>query len=591
MRKMNGVKFGEMIRWGMYVLLCVSFFFFAFSLIREESKSTELLQKVEIQGIYVTEDRRVEVPFVNYKEMEITHPKKLYIKGHFSKNIPEGMELMFYVFRENITISVNQRKIFHVDQEDRYGWEVVESPGISTEDTVSIYMEQTPNGGYDDSFLLTLEQMYAGSRYALLQRSLKENAGRISSSLAVIVVGIIMEIFALAFLIFHRPIKGFLSCGLVLIFGGLCCFIDYEYMTLLFPGGDLVGTLDYVCQMLLCCTVYLYLKCYIQNPKRQLYSEVVFCIWIIPMAIYFIMRGWGVIVEKDTNAIYAVFAVIILVIQVWLLLLDYRENRDRRSIETFYSGIFLTFFIIVEAIHYIVNKKYMTWFFEIGLTLFSILQLLFLIYHARESIIRVQKARIMEKELLESRINQMTMQIRPHFIYNVLLTIAALCERSPKRASEATLDFAEYLRGNLDSMTRTELIPFIKELEHLEKFFSLEELRFMGKINLDYHLDEVDFMLPQLSLEPFVENSIKYGVGKTEDILQVQISTKRMEKEIWICIQDNGPGFIVGEKKEDGRSHVGVENTRKRLKIMCGGDVEIESKLGVGTTVTIKIPM
>ena len=84
--------------------------------------------------------------------------------------------------------------------------------------------------------------------------------------------------------------------------------------------------------------------------------------------------------------------------------------------------------------------------------------------------------------------------------------------------------------------------------------------------------------------------AVKHGVGMKEDGGTVTIATKETDDSFEIVISDDGVGFDVNEVKDDGRSHIGMENTKRRLKDMCGADIEITSVIGEGTTARIIIP-
>ncbi|MBR5090622.1 MAG: histidine kinase [Ruminiclostridium sp.] len=211
--------------------------------------------------------------------------------------------------------------------------------------------------------------------------------------------------------------------------------------------------------------------------------------------------------------------------------------------------------------------------------------------YTRENIrIAVAKERT-EKELYEAKVAVMTSQIRPHFMYNALTSIAMMCELDPKTAKQATITFAKYLRGNMDSLKQTTPVPFEKELEHLKNYLYIEKLRFDDLLNIEYDIKTTAFEVPLLSIQPLVENAVKHGVGMKEDGGTVTIATRETDSAYEVIISDDGVGFDTNaEKKDDGRSHVGMENTRKRLKDMCGADIAITSEVGVGTTVTVTIP-
>ena len=199
------------------------------------------------------------------------------------------------------------------------------------------------------------------------------------------------------------------------------------------------------------------------------------------------------------------------------------------------------------------------------------------------------QAERLENELTRSRIAVMLAQIQPHFIYNALATIKALCAENPDAAEDAIAHFAKYLRGNMDSLSESTLVPFTRELQHLKNYVYLAKLRFGDKLNFVYDIRAEDFYLPPLSIQPIVENSVQYGVAKKGGGT-VKISTEEDENGITITVSDDGSGFDFENSPRDGRSHIGIKNTRNRLSLMCGGTLTIDGRPGEGTTATIFIP-
>ena len=98
------------------------------------------------------------------------------------------------------------------------------------------------------------------------------------------------------------------------------------------------------------------------------------------------------------------------------------------------------------------------------------------------------------------------------------------------------------------------------------------------------------FEIPLLSVQPLVENAVKHGVGMKEDGGTVTISTRENDENFEIIVSDDGVGFDTSEVKNDRRSHVGMENTKRRLKDICNAEVMITSTIGEGTTAKIIIP-
>lgn len=198
---------------------------------------------------------------------------------------------------------------------------------------------------------------------------------------------------------------------------------------------------------------------------------------------------------------------------------------------------------------------------------------------------------VTEKKLYEAQVSIMVSQIQPHFMYNALGSIAMMCRIDPDTAQKAIITFSKYLRGNMDSLRRTESVPFEQELEHLKKYLYIEKLRFGDMLNIEYDIQATEFVLPQLSIQPLVENAVKHGVGMAENGGTVTISSMETDAAFEIIITDDGVGFDTSaNQKDDGRSHIGMENTRRRIKEMCGGEVKIVSEIGKGTMATVILP-
>ena len=156
-------------------------------------------------------------------------------------------------------------------------------------------------------------------------------------------------------------------------------------------------------------------------------------------------------------------------------------------------------------------------------------------------------------------------------------------------AQKAINDFSEYLRGNLNSLKRKTVVPFETELRHIEVYLSLEKMRFEEELRVVYDIQTKDFMIPSLAVQPLVENAVKYGVGQSEQGGTVTITARETEQYYEISVEDDGVGD-TGQTPSDERSHIGIENVRKRLWTMCQATLTIDSIIGKGTKAVIKLP-
>jgi LytS/YehU family sensor histidine kinase len=155
---------------------------------------------------------------------------------------------------------------------------------------------------------------------------------------------------------------------------------------------------------------------------------------------------------------------------------------------------------------------------------------------------------------------------------------------------ETIIKFSEYIRGNLDAIGQMKLVTFSKELEHTRLYLSLEKKRFGDMLNVVYDIQETDFMLPVLTLQPIVENAVKHGIMKKINGGTVMIRTEKVDEDYRIIVKDDGVGFDITSQKNDSRKHIGISNVETRLLAISHGTLSIVSYPGKGTSVTIILP-
>lgn len=263
---------------------------------------------------------------------------------------------------------------------------------------------------------------------------------------------------------------------------------------------------------------------------------------------------------------------------LFVLNLKFYKNTKINHLQAFFCIAWLMTANIMESIGMrpgILNESYAT---------------AFLFYYF---VIHVQISQQVNEEkeikLREQRISLMLSQIQPHFLYNTLNTITALCRANPKLAEETTIKFSGYLRENMYSMGENDTQLFSKELEHTNIYLDIEKLRFGDRVNVEYDIKSSDFDMPTLTLQPIVENAVKHGICKKLEGGTIKISTEKKGRDYIITISDNGIGFEVESALNDGKEHVGIRNVKERLKSIVNAELEITSFIGIGTIVKIII--
>ena len=195
---------------------------------------------------------------------------------------------------------------------------------------------------------------------------------------------------------------------------------------------------------------------------------------------------------------------------------------------------------------------------------------------------------VLNAQLAESRISTMMSQIRPHFIYNTLGSIEQLCKLDPPKAGELVHNFAKYLRGNFGELDNPKPILMSQEMEHVHHYISIENVRFPD-MTFTFEMNSDDFRIPALTIQPIVENAIKHGLMKLQKGGTIHVVSYETDTEYCVSVEDDGVGFDTSALLDD-RKHLGLRNIRERLNVMVNGTLEIESTIGVGTKVLVRIP-
>ena len=201
---------------------------------------------------------------------------------------------------------------------------------------------------------------------------------------------------------------------------------------------------------------------------------------------------------------------------------------------------------------------------------------------------RIESYVSQQREIAHQRASIMVLQMRPHFIYNAMMSIYYLCAKDPKKAQQVTLDFTTYLRKNFTAIAGEDTISFSDELEHTRAYLAVEQVQFEDSLFVEYDTPHKNFRLPPLTLQPIVENAVKHGMDPEYAPLHIIIRTRQTDSGSEIVVEDNGPGFAPTDDASE--PHIALTNIRQRLKLMCGGKLTIRPREDGGTVVNVTIP-
>jgi sensor histidine kinase YesM len=196
----------------------------------------------------------------------------------------------------------------------------------------------------------------------------------------------------------------------------------------------------------------------------------------------------------------------------------------------------------------------------------------------------------LETQLTRAQLDALKMQLHPHFLFNTLNTISVLMEEDVAAANEMLLRLSDLLRAALKN-NETHEVTLEEELQFLEKYLQIEQARFQDrlKVRIDPAPETLAAYLPNLLLQPLVENAIRHAVAPRATETLIEIRSQKQNGRLHLSVSDNGEGMIDQAVPTNG---IGLRNTRARLEKLYGSnqDFRLETASGNGVHISITIP-
>lgn len=225
-----------------------------------------------------------------------------------------------------------------------------------------------------------------------------------------------------------------------------------------------------------------------------------------------------------------------------------------------YVGVYISQFLEIEIIS--------TFLYELFYVSFAIGVLTYIVGALLYRFVKMRNQKeVVDNEYIKSRLSSLETQLNPHFLFNALNSIAELIHHDANKAEMAILKVSSFLRN---TMNETALLSLKNELDNVQDYVELENIRFDGKIRL--HVDEnyPSWVIPKFSLQLLVENAIKHGFINPNIVLNIWISFERDVKKI--IIRNDG------EPMNSSKFGVGLSNLKQRLELLCHGNVKVVNK-------------
>ena len=330
-------------------------------------------------------------------------------------------------------------------------------------------------------------------------------------------------------------------------------------------------------------TIFL-LHCCDESLQSSALPKAVAALWVVFFAI--------LIASQFTDAFYVVtpdnqyfrgplFALLVFPLVVIMFLNVVGTIRRRSKLSRRYYVALLLYMIPMTAAIFIHSFVEVEMFVVFCMALFALLMYGLIILDNVSQYMRQQR------EIANQRAGIMVLQMRPHFICNTMMSIYYLCDQNPQKAKQVTLDFTTYLRKNFTAIASEDTVPFAEELEHTRAYLAVEQAQFEDSLFVSFDTPHTLFRVPPLTLQPLVENAVKHGMRASSEPIHISVVTRQTEAGSEIVVEDDGPGFAPAD---DSEPHIGLNNIRQRLALMCDGRLTIAPREGGGTSVKVTIP-
>lgn len=327
-------------------------------------------------------------------------------------------------------------------------------------------------------------------------------------------------------------------------------------------------------------TLYLLKLCGESLRNKLFYAEIfLFAVFLVLLGVAQFTEIFYYITPEDFyrgeyHFILGLPIILLMVLNIFAVI----RRKNFLSKKYFYGFLFYLVPLTLATVIHIIDFSRIL--FSVG-TVFSNLAIFIIIFSDQ-----VNQFFNQEREIVKQEASILTLQMRPHFIYNTMTSIYYLCSQNPEQAQQVTLEFTNYLRKNFTAIAYGETIPFSEELEHARAYLSIEQVQFEENLFVTYDTPHTNFKIPPLTLQPLVENSVKHGLDPDLEPLHILISTRATKFGSELIVEDDGIGFNF-----DGTGkYFALQNIKKRIELFCGGTLTILPREGGGTIVKIFIP-
>jgi LytS/YehU family sensor histidine kinase len=190
---------------------------------------------------------------------------------------------------------------------------------------------------------------------------------------------------------------------------------------------------------------------------------------------------------------------------------------------------------------------------------------------------RELRTSVLETQLAKAQLMALKVQLHPHFLFNTLNSITELMHSDVRVAERVITRLSDLLRMTLENIG-TQEVSLRDELDFVRGYLEIEQMRFQDRLHIDYEIapETLDARVPNLMLQPLVENAVRHGISKSSKLGLIRIKTEIQGTRLCVYIRDNGPGLKTNGYSPAANFGIGLSTTRTRLEFLYGKDHSLE---------------
>ena len=190
---------------------------------------------------------------------------------------------------------------------------------------------------------------------------------------------------------------------------------------------------------------------------------------------------------------------------------------------------------------------------------------------------RELRTSVLETQLAKAQLMALKVQLHPHFLFNTLNSITELMHSDVHVAERVITRLSDLLRMTLENIG-TQEVSLRDELDFVRGYLEIEQMRFQDRLHIDYQIapETLDARVPNLMLQPLVENAVRHGISKSSKLGLILLKTEIQGTRLCVYIRDNGPGLKTNGHSPAANFGIGLSTTRTRLEFLYGKDHSLE---------------